>query len=262
MQSSNWREKIGGYDSIIFVAGIVHIKEKPELKDLYIKVNCDLAYETAKIAKTNGVKHFIFLSTKGVYKPNTALICADTQPAPTKLYGQNKLEGERLISKLADSSFCVSILRPPTVYGKGCKGNYPRLAELSRKLPIIPDVKSKRSMIIIFNLCEFIRQVLDRKMDGVLFPQDDEYVCTTEMMERVAREHHKSPKRSALLGKIVMIAANRIGKLRTMFFDSFYERTMSEYGFKYCLYSFEDAIHICESNSVNLRCTLQRDDIK
>lgn len=44
------------------VAGIAHISTDPKMKDLYYKVNRDLAIETAKKAKSNGVKQFIFMS--------------------------------------------------------------------------------------------------------------------------------------------------------------------------------------------------------
>ena len=40
--------------------GIAHIKETRKNRDLYYKINRDLAVETAKKAKKSGVKQFIF----------------------------------------------------------------------------------------------------------------------------------------------------------------------------------------------------------
>ena len=41
--------------------------------------------------------------------------------------------------------------------GDNCKGNYPKLASLTKLTPIFPGIKNKRSMIYIENLCEFTR---------------------------------------------------------------------------------------------------------
>lgn len=54
---------------------------------------------------------------------------------------------EEKIKTIEDNNFRIAILRPPMVYGKGCKGNYSRLAKLAVKLPIFPNVDNKRSMI-------------------------------------------------------------------------------------------------------------------
>jgi len=40
---------------------------KGALEQEYFKVNSDLAFETAKHAKKNGVKHFVFMSTVKLY---------------------------------------------------------------------------------------------------------------------------------------------------------------------------------------------------
>jgi nucleoside-diphosphate-sugar epimerase len=56
------------------------------------------------------------------------------------------------------------------VYGKGCRGNYPKLAKLAVKTPIFPDVDNKRSMIHIDNLCEFVRLLIDDYRGGLFFP--------------------------------------------------------------------------------------------
>jgi nucleoside-diphosphate-sugar epimerase len=60
-----------------------------------------------------------------------ALLIRDTPLNPNSAYGKSKIEAEELINKLEDNSFTVATLRPPMVYGKGCRGNYPRLAGTS-----------------------------------------------------------------------------------------------------------------------------------
>ena len=67
------------------------------------------------------------------------------------------------------------------VYGKSCKGNYQRLAKLAVKTPIFPDIENKRSMVYIDNLCEFVR-LIDDCGAGLYFPQNEEYVKTSDMV--------------------------------------------------------------------------------
>src|SRR5690606_7124221 len=118
---------------VIHVAGIAHVKETKENADLYYKVNRDLAFEVAKKAKNEGVKQFIFLSSMSVYGIETGIIKINTPTNPKTNYGRSKLEAEELISSIESDSFKVAILRPPMIYGKGCKGNYIRLANLAIK---------------------------------------------------------------------------------------------------------------------------------
>ena len=67
MIDGSWREKsFAGYDSVYHVAGIAHSdngKISEEKKKLYYAVNTELTVETAKKAKADGVKQFIFMSS-------------------------------------------------------------------------------------------------------------------------------------------------------------------------------------------------------
>jgi len=245
-----WKSKsFSDYDVVFHVAGIVHLKEKPEMEQLYFSVNCNLTVAVAKKAKEDGVGQFIFLSTKGVYTPNASLITAETVPQPTKLYGKSKLKAEQELLTLNSESFIVSILRPPTVYGRGCSGNYPKLSKLAHKLPIFPYVESQRSMIYISNLCEFARITINRKYRGILFPQNKEFVSTTEMVRCIAEIYQKRIVFSKLLGRLVLIAMRKVDKLKTIFSDSVYDKSLSEYeAFEYCKVSFKESIVETETN--------------
>jgi len=77
MRGDGWKEKdFSGYDAVFHVAGIAHAdirKVTEEQKRLYYAVNCDLAVETARKAKTDGVKPFIYLSSIIVYGEGTSV---------------------------------------------------------------------------------------------------------------------------------------------------------------------------------------------
>lgn len=192
MLDGSWREKsFSGYDVVFHVAGIAHVKETKKNESLYYLINRDLANEVAKKAKIDGVHQFIFLSSMSVYGIDTGVIDKNTPVKPKSAYGKSKFQAEELINKLADDSFTVAILRPPMVYGKGCKGNYPRLAKLALKTPIFPLVDNKRSMIYIDNLSEFVKQICDNTSSGLFLPQNSEYVNTSEMVRLIAETHGK-----------------------------------------------------------------------
>lgn len=192
LKEESWRKKsFSGYDVVFFVAGIAHIKETKKNASLYYKVNRDLAIEAAEKSKRSGVRQFIILSSMNVYGMVTGYITKDTVPKPASHYGRSKLEADEYILKLASDDFTVAILRPPMVYGKGCKGNYQRLRKFACRFVIFPQYINERSMIYITNLCEFIKSVIDQKKGDIFFPQNAEYVCTSEMVKKIALSHGK-----------------------------------------------------------------------
>lgn len=222
MIGDEWRNRsFKGYDVVFHVAGIAHQKETRRNKELYYKVNRDLAFETAKKAKTDGVTQFIFLSSMSVYGIDTGIITKDSPLNPKTNYGRSKLEAEKLIRFLADDTFKVSILRPPMIYGKGCKGNYPRLARLAVKLPVFPDMDNKRSVIYIDNLCEFVKVLIDDCNGGLFFPQNNDYVKTSEMVRLIAEAHGKKIKLTKLFNPILRLL--KIKTVNKVFGDLIYE---------------------------------------
>lgn len=226
MIGDSWKQKdFSGYDVVFHVAGIAHVKETKKNKELYYKVNRDLSYETARKAKKEGIKQFIFLSSMSVYGLEKGIIDENTPLNPKTNYGKSKLQAERLIVPLSDENFKVAVLRPPMVYGKGCKGNYRRLAKLALKTPIFPNIHNKRSMIYIDNLCEFIRLLIDDCSSGIFFPQNEEYVCTSEMVKLIAETHGKKVLMTKLFNPLIRLLS--ISTVNKVFGDLVYKKEMS-----------------------------------
>lgn len=244
IRDAHWKEKsFSGYDVIFHTAAIVHVKENDTEK--YFKVNRDLTVEIAKKARNEGVKQFIFLSTMGVYGTETGFITKDTEPTPQTPYAHSKYEAEQLLLEINSGNFNVAILRPPIVYGRGCPGNYDRLAKLATMLPIFPNINNERSMIYIDNLSEFIRIVIDNIYGGVYFPQNKDYVNTTDLVRLIAKAHGKEIKTSKGLNGVVAIGIKLSGTLRKVFGSFVYDRGMSgSPGAKinYNVVSFEESI--------------------
>lgn len=183
-----------GYDTVFCAAGIAHIKETEENRDIYFKVNRDFVVDVAKNAKEAGVRQFILLSSMSVYGLKIGYIDKYTEPNPHNAYGDSKLQADMAIKKIEDDSFKFCCLRPPMVYGKGCKGNYQSIRKIAMKSPVFPNYNNQRSMVYIGNLCEFVKQCIDEENRGLFFPQNSAYVNTCRMVERIAKENGRNIK--------------------------------------------------------------------
>ncbi len=241
MLDGAWRDTdFSVYDSVFHVAGIAHQKETRDNAESYYKVNRDLAIEVAAKAKADGVRQFVFLSSMSVYGRDTGVITRDTEPAPGSHYGKSKWQAEQEIAKLADEGFRVCVLRPPMVYGKGCKGNFNTVCRLVEKLPIFPYVRNRRSMIYVDNLSSFVKLCIDKELAGVYFPQNRDYVATVDMARGIASALNRKFRPEYLTGLGVCI-------LRLFYptakkgFGSLVYRDTEEFGFSYVIVENEQS---------------------
>src|SRR5690625_3798975 len=246
VRDAKWKEiELSTYDVIVHVAGIAHRKETKENAELYYQVNRDLANEIATKAKKEKVKQFIFLSSMSVYGLNKGVIDKDTPLRPKSHYGKSKLQAEEEIQDLEDSSFKVAIVRPPMIYGEGCKGNYQRLRKLALKTPIFPDVKNKRSMIYIDNLSEFIKNLIDDSRQGVYCPQNKEYVNTSELVQIISKQHDKRILITKLFNPLLRIM--QVEMVNKVFGDLIYIKSSFDYRFSYHVNDFISSIEASEN---------------
>ena len=247
VKGDSWRLiKFSLYDVVVHVAGVVHVKECKKNANLYYKVNRDLLYQIAQKAKTENVKHFIYLSSMSVYGVENGVIGIDTPLNPRNNYGKSKLQGEDLLLALRDEGFKVAIVRPPMVYGQNCKGNYIKLTKVVTKIPIFPDINNSRSMIYIENLCEFLRLLIDDCANGYFFPQNKEYVNTSEMAKMIAYEHGKRLLMIKFLNPT--IKGLKIKLFLKIFGDLVYDKNISTYNKEYCVRDFRSSISRSEGN--------------
>jgi nucleoside-diphosphate-sugar epimerase len=250
MIDGSWKGKdFSAYDVVFHVAGIAHVSSNPKMKEIYYKVNRDLTIETAIKAKTEGIKQFIFMSSIIVYGDSSIskrVIDKNTIPAPSDFYGDSKLQAEQGIKKLESENFKIVILRPPMIYGKGSKGNYPRLSKLARITPIFPDIDNERSMLHIDNLCEFIRIMIEQEESGLFCPQNAEYVKTSEMIKVIREIHGKKIIMTKLFNPIIRLMFD-IGAVRKVFGNLVYDQSMSDHDrFNYRIRDFRESIILTE----------------
>lgn len=244
--NDRWKQAdFSKYDVVYNVAGIAHVKAAKGEGPLYYTVNKDMVIAIAKTAKKAGVKQFIHMSSMIVYKEVKTLegkqIHKDTQPEPNGFYGDSKLQGELGVQALADKEFKVCVMRPPMIYGPGCRGNFPRLVWLAQKTPIFPAWHNKRSMLYIDNLCEFVKQLILHEMEGTVFPQNAEYADTVEIIRYYAKTSGKKIWITRLFNPLIWLFGDYVRALGKMFSNSTYDMEMSKYPFEYHVVSLQDS---------------------
>ena len=258
MIDGSWRDKsFSGYDAVFHVAGIAHSdngKISEEKKRLYYSVNTDLTVETAKKAKADGVGQFIFMSSAIVYGDSAPIgkqkiINRETPLAPANAYGDSKVQAEKGILPLADESFKVVVLRPPMIYGRGSKGNYPLLSKFAQKLPAFPYVKNERSMLYIENLAEFVRLMIENDENGIFFPQNGVYSNTSEMVAAIAKAHGRKLHLVKGFAWALKLLSHITGLVNKAFGNLCYDMKISEYKEDYRKFGFEESIEKTEGAS-------------
>lgn len=255
----NWKKAdYTKYDVVFHVAGIAHVNADPKMEPLYYKVNCNLTIEVAKHAKAAGVRLFIFMSSQIVFHESQSLkaevLTAETKPAPNGFYGNSKLQAENglwnLVKNQKENStrsqggnqMKICILRPCMIYGPNAKGNFSRLAKLACKTPVFPEWHNKRSMLYIDNLAEFVKQAIERELEGTFYPQNRELADTVEIVRYFAKEAGHKIWITKLLNPFVWMGSLVLQPINKMFATYYYNPKMSKMEFDYQLVSFEESL--------------------
>lgn len=260
MLDETWKNyDFAPYDTVFHVAGIAHAdvgKVSEETKALYYRVNRDLALETAQKAREQGVEQFIYMSSVIIYGDSAPLgskkhITPNTPPAPANFYGDSKWQAEKGLRRLETETFHVAVLRPPMIYGKGSKGNYPVLSSLAGRLPVCPAVVNERSMLYVENLAEFVRLLIDSGRGGIFYPQNAEYTVTAQMIRLIAAVKGKRVHLWRILNPFVTPAAKLPGKVGGLINKAFgnltIDQSLSTRDFDgYRIYSLEESIRRTE----------------
>jgi UDP-glucose 4-epimerase len=203
-------------DIILHCAALVHQKEEHPYEK-YHQVNVEYPVELAKLAKLNGVKQYIFISTIAVYGEDKEKIDENTICNPVSAYGKSKLEAEKELLKLNDDNFVISIIRPPMIYGENAPGNINSLVKLLKKVSILPlgGIRNKRSFIFILNLCHIINEIIIQQKSGIFLVCDDSPISTSKLCELVLRNSNK---------KIYLLKIPFFESLLKIFKPSFHKR--------------------------------------
>lgn len=179
LRDSTYLSLIPGLDAVVHCAGLAH-KDDPPPKEEYFRVNYDYTKILVDACITHQVNQFVFLSTFHVNLKN-----------PTS-YSESKVAAENYLNSVT-SQIHISIIRPPMVYGEGCKGNFPKLVKLIKLSPILPFKykENRRSLIYIENLTGFISHLLNKKITGTFSPQDQKTVSIYDLALFISKAYEQ-----------------------------------------------------------------------
>lgn len=250
MRNDDWKDyDFSSYDVVYHVAGLAHSTPDESKRELYYRVNTDLTYEVAKKAKEAGVKQFVFMSSIIVYGSGKIgedrVIAKDTPLTPDNFYGDSKKQAEIKLKPLEDDKFKIVIIRPPMIYGPNSKGNYPLLAKFAKKTPIFPTLRNQRSMLYVGNLIEFIRLIIDNDERGIFLPQNEEYVCSADLIREISQLNHHKIWFTGIFNPFIKLF-NKQTYVNKVFGNLTIDKELSRYKEDYNKYSFEESIQLTE----------------
>ena len=103
--------------AVVHLGGIVGDPACSIDEKLTIEVNLTATKVIGQIAKSVGVKKFIFASSCSVYGAQDSLLNEYSDTYPMSLYAKTKITSEQILSELSDENFSPIFLRFGTVYG-------------------------------------------------------------------------------------------------------------------------------------------------
>lgn len=159
-------------------------------------------FGTARLAEQAalaGVKRFIFISSIKVNGEATSInrgFLESDMPNPSGNYASSKLEAEKALLKISESSSMdVVIIRPPLVYGPGVQGNFKVMMSLVKSCMPLPlgAVQNLRSMVFVDNLCDFVIHSLDHAdaKNQIFNVSDINDLSTKELLKTIAALYGK-----------------------------------------------------------------------
>ena len=249
MQKDTWNSSsLAGYDAVINVCAIVH--RPNESDELFFKVNRDLAYALAVKSKEDGVKQFVQISTNGVFGIELGIMSSESLFEPKSAYEISKYEADCLIEALRSPTFSVTIIRPPLIYGLGCKGNFPRIEHFAKKSIVFPKINNKKDFIYVKNLAHFILFVLEHNINGICYPRNSELISTWRLVKTIAKENNHKICLVHIFNPFIFLFMKFVRSLRLIFGTNYCSIPVCEQFEKWVEpYSFDDSIKDMYSNA-------------
>tara|TARA_B100000686_G_C16787534_1_gene976253 strand:+ start:1277 stop:2593 length:1317 start_codon:yes stop_codon:yes gene_type:complete len=108
---------ISGCYAVVHLGGIVGDPACSVDEALTKEINLTATKMIGQIAKSAGVRKFIFASSCSVYGAQNSILDELSETKPLSLYANTKIASEKVLEKLSDESFSPIFLRFGTVFG-------------------------------------------------------------------------------------------------------------------------------------------------
>jgi len=141
-----------------------------------------------------GAGSFVFVSSLSVHGPASHQMLDESAPRrPLTPYGRAKFEAEEIVLAAGQTvRMRVSCLRPPLVYGVGCKGNLPKMIQMIDRglFPPIPELNNRRSIIHVSNLIDALLLVAEsaRSAGECYIATDQRAYSTRNLYELISKQ--------------------------------------------------------------------------
>ena len=83
-------------------------------------------------------------------------------------------------------------------------------------------------MLHIGKLCQSAKEYIDEEVQGLYFPQDDEYVNTSLMVKELAEKNGLSIHLSKTAGTVIKLSGKRVNLINKVFGNLVYEKDINE----------------------------------
>ena len=168
-------EDLQGFDTIVHLAALSNDPLGDLQENLTYDINHHASVRLARLAKTSGVRRFLFSSSCSMYGASAAAkVNESTVPEPLTPYGISKVRAEQEISKMAGDGFSPTFLRNGTVYGVSPKlrvdivlNNLVGWACTTGKVLLYTDGTPWRPLIHVEDVCDAFMAVMESPIDVV-----------------------------------------------------------------------------------------------
>ena len=110
--------ELSGFDAIVHLASLSNDPLGNQFDELTKAINVEASFRFAKLAKSAGVKNFVFASSCSVYGRGSDKDRNEGDPLdPLTPYARSKIDLENRLREIADSNFSVVALRFATACG-------------------------------------------------------------------------------------------------------------------------------------------------
>lgn len=218
----NWSEALRGVNTIVHLAGRVHVMHEHVADPLaeYRRFNVAGTESLARSAAFLGVSRVVFVSSIKVNGERTGRdrdgaferYHENTPPSPHDAYAISKWEAEcRLQDIAAATGIEVVIVRPPLVYGPGVGANFLRLMRLvDRGIPLpFGSVHNLRSLIYVENLADALTTcVIAPQSRNRTYLIRDVDLSTADLIRTIASALGRRPRLLNLPDWVVRLGAH------------------------------------------------------
>jgi nucleoside-diphosphate-sugar epimerase len=197
-----WPSLLEGVECVVHCAGMAHVElRSPEDLARAEQTNTGATRALARAAAAAGVQQFIYLSSAKIMGERSGAQpwTEDDPPAPADPYAHSKAAAEAALAEVAGATdLCVTVLRPPLVYGPGVRANFLRLLALADSRWPLPlgSAHAPRSLVYVGNLVDAIAACIGRRdaCGQTFFVTDGQDLAVAELL-RLLRNGLSRPTR-------------------------------------------------------------------